>query len=54
MDEVAEDFGVAGGGGLGGLDDLAAAVAGVGAAADIAGPLEAIEDGGDAAGGEAE
>src|SRR5215469_12525949 len=53
-DEAAEDFGVAGGGGLRGLHEQAAAVAGGGAAADVAGPFEAVQDGGDAAGGEAE
>jgi hypothetical protein len=54
VDEVAENLLVPGGGGLGGVHDLAAAVTGVGLAADVASPLEAIEDRGDAAGGEAE
>ena len=53
-DEVAEDLLVAGGGGCGGLDHKAAPVAGVGPAADVAGPFEAVQHGGDAAGGEAE
>ena len=53
-DEVTEDFLVTGGGGAGGLHDLAAPVARVGPAADVAGSLEAVQDGGDAAGGEAE
>jgi hypothetical protein len=54
VDEVAEDLLIPGGGGLGGVHDLAAAVTGVGLAADVASPLEAIEDRGDAAGSEAE
>src|SRR5215470_17297428 len=53
-DEVAEYFLVTVGRGLGGLHHLAAAVAGGGPAADVACPLQAVEDRGDAAGGEAE
>jgi hypothetical protein len=53
-DKVAEDFLVPGGGGFSGLHDLAPPVAGIGLAADVAGPFEAVEDGGDASGGEAE
>src|SRR5215475_2895824 len=54
VDEAAKNLLIAGGGGLGGVHDLAAAVTGIGLAADIASPLEAIEDRGDAAGSEAE
>jgi hypothetical protein len=54
VDEVAEDLLIPGSGGFGGVYDLAAAVTGVGLAADIASPLEAIEDRGDAASSEAE
>src|SRR5262249_59952986 len=50
-DEAAEDLLVPCGGGLGGLHDLAAAVARVGPAADVAGSLKTVEDRGDAAGG---
>ena len=53
-DEVAEDFLVPGGGGLGGLHQLAAAVAGIGPPADVPGLLQAVQDGGHPAGGEAE
>ena len=53
-DEVAEDFLVPGGGGLGGLYQLAAAVAGIGPPADVPGLLQPIKDGGHPAGGEAE
>ena len=53
-DEVSEDFLVPGGRDLGGLHHLAAAVAGIGPAADVPGLLQAVQDGSDTAGGEAE
>src|SRR5215472_10137261 len=46
-DKAAEDFPVPGSGGLGDLHHLAAAVSWIGLAADIAGPLEPVQHGGD-------